>query len=148
MVTSARSRDVADACSPIAQQSAENTEYVRGLLSQRQPGFYAALELAVALADLELWPPPLPRETSAASPGSLPPRTVGGSWWRHSPGSSSPIWPTTGIPSPCCWRRGLPGALSRSWPPHSREPRCRGHACTTSPVGRDPGTEAGEPCAG
>jgi hypothetical protein len=51
----------------IAQQSAENMEYVRTLLSRKQPGFWAALELALALADLELGPPQLPCETSAAS---------------------------------------------------------------------------------
>ena len=38
----------------ITQQSAENMEYVRGLLGEKQPGFSAALELALMLAELEL----------------------------------------------------------------------------------------------
>jgi hypothetical protein len=40
-------------------------EYVRRLLQQKQPGFSAALELALVLAELELWPPQMPAETSA-----------------------------------------------------------------------------------
>ena len=51
----------------ITQQSTENMEYVRRLLSQKQPGFSAALELALMLAELELWSSPMPRETSAAT---------------------------------------------------------------------------------
>ncbi len=39
-------------------------EYVRRLLSQKQPGFSATLELAVMLAELELCPPQLPREVT------------------------------------------------------------------------------------
>jgi hypothetical protein len=37
----------------VADQSAENTAYVRRLLRQKQPGFAAALELAVLLAEPE-----------------------------------------------------------------------------------------------
>jgi WhiB family redox-sensing transcriptional regulator len=36
------------------RQSTENKEYVRRLLKRRQPGFSAALELALVLAELEL----------------------------------------------------------------------------------------------
>jgi len=53
----------------ITQQGTENMEYVRSLLRQKQPGFSAALELALAelvLAELEPWPPQLTRDTSAA----------------------------------------------------------------------------------
>ena len=50
----------------ITQQSTENTEYVRRLLNRKQPGFSAALELAVMLMGLELWPPQPPCEASAA----------------------------------------------------------------------------------
>jgi hypothetical protein len=46
------------------QQSTQNMEYVRGLLKQKEPGFSAFLELALVLAELELWPPGMPRETS------------------------------------------------------------------------------------
>jgi hypothetical protein len=46
------------------RQSAENMAYVRRLLQQRQPGFSAALELALMLAELELWPPKMPCETA------------------------------------------------------------------------------------
>ena len=49
----------------ITQQSTENMEYVRRLLQEKQPGFSAALELALVLAELELWPPQMPAETSA-----------------------------------------------------------------------------------
>ena len=49
----------------ITQQSTENMEHVRGLLNQKQPGFSAALELALVLAELELWPPQMPPETHA-----------------------------------------------------------------------------------
>ena len=51
----------------ITQQSTENMEYVRRLLHQKQPGFSAALELALMLAEPELWPSPMPPETSAAT---------------------------------------------------------------------------------
>jgi hypothetical protein len=41
----------------ITRQSAENMAYVRRLLQEKQPGFSAALELALMLAELELtWP--------------------------------------------------------------------------------------------
>jgi hypothetical protein len=49
----------------IIQQSTENIEYVRRLLNQKQPGFSAALELSLMLAELELWPPQMPCDTSA-----------------------------------------------------------------------------------
>ncbi len=49
----------------ITRQSAENMEYVRRLLQEKQPGFSAALELALVLAELELWPPQMLRDTSA-----------------------------------------------------------------------------------
>jgi hypothetical protein len=51
---------------PIARQGTENMEYVRSLLRQEQPGFSATLELALMLAELELWPPQMPRDTSVA----------------------------------------------------------------------------------
>ena len=38
----------------ITRQSAENMEYVRRLLKQKQPGFAAALELAVDLVERAL----------------------------------------------------------------------------------------------
>jgi hypothetical protein len=41
----------------ITRQSAENTAYVRRLLQEKQPGFSAALELALMLAELELTSP-------------------------------------------------------------------------------------------
>jgi hypothetical protein len=50
----------------ITAQSAENMEYVRRLLKQKQPGFAAALELAVDLVERELGSPGLPRDVSAA----------------------------------------------------------------------------------
>jgi hypothetical protein len=51
---------------PVAtQQSRQNMEYVRGLLQHKQPGFSASLELALVLAELELWPPQLAGETGA-----------------------------------------------------------------------------------
>jgi hypothetical protein len=46
----------------VNQQSAENMAYVRRLLWEKQPGFSAALELALAVAELELWPPQMPAE--------------------------------------------------------------------------------------
>ena len=51
----------------ITQQGTENMEYVRSLLRQEQPEFSAALELALLLAELELWPPQMPGDTSAAT---------------------------------------------------------------------------------
>jgi hypothetical protein len=48
------------------RQSAENMEYVRRLLKQKQPVFAAALELAVDLVERELGSPELPRDVSAA----------------------------------------------------------------------------------
>jgi hypothetical protein len=47
------------------RQSTENMKYVRRLLNREQPGFSAALELALVLAEVELWPPQMPHETSA-----------------------------------------------------------------------------------
>ena len=49
----------------ITQQGTENMEYVRSLLQMKQPGFSAVLELALVLTELELWPPQIPRDTSA-----------------------------------------------------------------------------------
>lgn len=50
----------------ITQQSMENMEYVRVLLQEKQPGFSAALELALVLAELELWPPRMPARDQRA----------------------------------------------------------------------------------
>ena len=47
-------------------QGTENMEYVRRLLKQKQPGFAAALELAVDLVERELGSPELPRDVGAA----------------------------------------------------------------------------------
>ena len=41
----------------ITRQSAENMQYVRRLLRQKQPGVAATLELALMLAEQELRPP-------------------------------------------------------------------------------------------
>jgi hypothetical protein len=49
----------------VTQQSNENMEYVRMLLQEKQPGFSAALELALAPVELELWPPQMQAEISA-----------------------------------------------------------------------------------
>jgi hypothetical protein len=49
-----------------AEQSTENMAYVRRLLRQKQPGFAAALELAVLLAEREPASPGLPGDVSAA----------------------------------------------------------------------------------
>ena len=48
----------------MAGQSTENMEYVRRLLKQKQPGFAAALELAVDLVERELSSPEMPRDIS------------------------------------------------------------------------------------
>jgi hypothetical protein len=48
----------------ITQQSTENTEYVRRLLKQKQPGFAAALEMAADLAERDLRSPETPRDIS------------------------------------------------------------------------------------
>jgi hypothetical protein len=48
------------------QQSTENAEYVRRLLAKKQPGFSAALELAVILAEQELRSAGMARESSAS----------------------------------------------------------------------------------
>ena len=50
----------------ITQQSAENMTYVRRLLGEKQPGFSAALELALMLAELELTSPEMPGQLSAS----------------------------------------------------------------------------------
>ena len=50
----------------ITQQSAENMAYVRRLLGEKQPGFSAALELALMLAELELAASEMPGQLSAA----------------------------------------------------------------------------------
>ena len=52
----------------ITQQRTENMEYVRRLLRHKQPGFSAALELAVVLAERELRSPDMPRDISAGKP--------------------------------------------------------------------------------
>lgn len=52
--------------------STQNGEYVRRLLDQKQPGFSAALGLALVLAELEEWPPPAPRDRRY--PGAEPVR--------------------------------------------------------------------------
>ena len=49
----------------ITQQSTENREYVRTLLKQRQPVFFAALELAADLVRQELRSLETPRDISA-----------------------------------------------------------------------------------
>jgi hypothetical protein len=51
----------------ITQLSTENMEYVRSLLQQKQPAFSAAVELALVLAELELWPPRMRPDTGAGS---------------------------------------------------------------------------------
>ena len=48
----------------VNQQSAENMEYVRKLLKQKQPGFAAALELAADLVEQDLRSPKVPRDIS------------------------------------------------------------------------------------
>ena len=48
------------------EQSAENMEYVRRLLKRKQPGYAAALELAVDLIGRELKSPGMPRDISAS----------------------------------------------------------------------------------
>jgi hypothetical protein len=50
----------------VTQQSTENMEYVRRLLSQKHPGFPAALESALMQAERELWPLQMPREAGAS----------------------------------------------------------------------------------
>jgi hypothetical protein len=50
----------------ITRQSTENMEYVRQLLREKQPGFSAALELAVMLAEHELRSPAMPCGACAA----------------------------------------------------------------------------------
>lgn len=49
-----------------SKQSTANTEYLRRLLRHRQPGFAAALELAVDLLGQELQPAETPRDTGAS----------------------------------------------------------------------------------
>jgi hypothetical protein len=50
----------------VTQQSTENMEYVRRLLTQKQPGFAAALELAADLVERDLESPEMPRDISPA----------------------------------------------------------------------------------
>ena len=50
----------------VTQQSTENMEYVRRLLKQKQPGFAAALELAVDLVERDLESPEVPYDISPA----------------------------------------------------------------------------------
>lgn len=49
----------------ITEQGAQNMECVGRLLKQRQPGFSAALELAVDLVERERSLPEVPRDVSA-----------------------------------------------------------------------------------
>jgi hypothetical protein len=49
----------------MTEQSAQNMEYVRRLLEQKQPGFAAALELAVDLVKRERSSPEMPCDFSA-----------------------------------------------------------------------------------
>jgi hypothetical protein len=51
----------------ITRRSTENMEYVRRLLARKQPAFSLTLELAVMLAEQELWPPEGPRDIGAAA---------------------------------------------------------------------------------
>jgi hypothetical protein len=51
----------------ITQQGTENMAYVRRLLRQKQPGFSAALEFALVLAELEPWPPRMRCDTTTAT---------------------------------------------------------------------------------
>jgi len=55
--------------SVITQQSAENMKYVRKRLQEKQPGFSAALELALVLLELEPWPPQMSAEATATKAG-------------------------------------------------------------------------------
>jgi hypothetical protein len=48
----------------VTQQSTENMEYVRKLLKQKQPGFAAALQLAVDLVERDLKSPKMSRDIS------------------------------------------------------------------------------------
>jgi hypothetical protein len=50
----------------ITQQGAENRAYVRTLLRLNQPGFSAALESALMMAERELASPEMPCDTSAS----------------------------------------------------------------------------------
>jgi len=50
----------------VTQQSTENMEYVRRLLKQKQPGFAAALELAVDLVERNLESQDVPCDISPA----------------------------------------------------------------------------------
>jgi hypothetical protein len=50
----------------ITRQSAENMAYVRRLLREKQPGFSAALELALMLAELELTSPEMAGQLGAS----------------------------------------------------------------------------------
>lgn len=53
-----------------SEQSAENMEYVRRLLKQKHPGFFAALESAADLVGRELESPKMLRDISASKPRS------------------------------------------------------------------------------
>jgi hypothetical protein len=50
----------------ITRQSAENTQYIRQLLREKQPGFAVTLELAVLLVEQDLLSPGIPSDTSAS----------------------------------------------------------------------------------
>ena len=49
----------------VTRQGAENRQYLRRLLMQKQPGFAVTLELALMLAEQELWPSGIPSDISA-----------------------------------------------------------------------------------
>ena len=51
----------------LTRQSTENMADVRQLLSQNQPGFSVALELALELAEPEFWPLQMRRETGGST---------------------------------------------------------------------------------
>jgi WhiB family transcriptional regulator, redox-sensing transcriptional regulator len=61
----------------ITQQSTENMEYVRMVLQEKQPGFSAALELALELLELEPRPPQM---SAGTQPVSVPDVRIGNGW--------------------------------------------------------------------
>jgi hypothetical protein len=50
----------------ITRQSAENTQYIRQLPREKQPGFAVTQELAVILVEQDLQSPGIPSDTSAS----------------------------------------------------------------------------------
>jgi hypothetical protein len=65
----------------MTEQSAQNMEYVRRLLKQKQPGFAAALELAMGMVEREPRSPEMLRDVRAGerlvTSNALPPRAAG-----------------------------------------------------------------------